>query len=81
MLVRCLCLKCLASQNCAPVSLYVISLAVLLHVDNTDLSVLNFSNKPIFEFITEAQNLLSSWDFALKALGSDLKLEKCVWTL
>ena len=51
-LVRYFCLKYLVSQNCTPISRSIFSLADLLHVDDTDPNVINFSNKPIFEVIT-----------------------------
>ena len=57
------------------------SLAPLLHFDDTNLNVINLSNKPVSEVITEAQNLVNAWHFSLKASGGDLKLEKCFWIL
>ena len=36
-----------------PISHSMFILATLLHVDDTDLSILNLSNKPVFEVITE----------------------------
>ena len=76
MLVRYLYLKDLVSHCFTPISLSIFSLDALLHFDDTDLNVLIFSNKPAFEFITYAQNLLNAFQFTLKALGGDLKLEK-----
>ena len=77
MLVRHLHLKVLAQHHFTLVSHSMCSLAPLLYVDETDLNVLNVSNKPIFEVVADVQNVLNIYHFPLKASGSDLKLEKC----
>ena len=71
MLVRHLCLKGLELHHFTPISSSMFSLADLLHVDDTDLNVLNLSNKPVFEVNTEAQNLLNARNFVLKASVGD----------
>ena len=76
MLVRHLCLKGIVSHHFTPISHSMFSLAALLHVDDTDLNALNFSNEPVFEVITESQNLLNSWNLSLNASCGDLKLKK-----
>ena len=64
------------SHHFTPMFLSVFSSSTLLRVDDAYLNVLNLSNKPVFEVITEVQNLLNSMCLALKAPGIDLKLEK-----
>ena len=81
MLVRYLYLKGLVLHNFTYVSRSMFSLATLFHVNDTDLNVLVFSNKPFFEVITESQNLINALNLALKASGGDLKLEIFFWTL
>lgn len=51
MIIRNMCLKGLASQYYNPISRSVFSLATLLHVDNTNLNVLNLSHEYIFEVV------------------------------
>ena len=68
-------LKGLLSRHLIPIFRTVFSLADLLNVDDTDLNVLNLSNKPVSEAITEAQNILNAWHFDLKASGGDLNLK------
>ena len=46
--------KALLSQHFVPICWSIFNLAALLHVDNTDLNVLNFSNKSIFGVIAES---------------------------
>ena len=59
------------------ISKILLNLAALLYADNTDLNMLNLSNKSIYKVITEAQNLLKAFYFILRVLGRELKLEKC----
>ena len=52
-----------------------------MHVDDSDLNVLNLNQKTTLEVVEEAQALLNAWHFALRISGGELKLEKCFWTL
>ena len=66
MILRYLHLKVLVSQHFTPISRSIFILAYLVHVDDTDVNVLNFSNKPIAELITEVNNLFNAYYFPLR---------------
>ena len=55
----------------------VFLIAALLHVDNADLYALNSRSHSTEEITNKVQNLLGTWDYALKILKGNLKLPKC----
>ena len=55
----------------------VFLIAALLHVDNADLYALNSRSHSTEEITNKVQNLLGTWDYALKILKGSLKLPKC----
>ena len=52
-----------------PISGTLFSLAPLVHVDDSDLNILNLNQKLTLEVVEEAQALLNAWHFVLQILG------------
>ena len=52
-----------------------------MYADDTDLYVFNDGTMDASAVVSKAQKSLDVWHEALKFTGSDLKLQKCYWTL
>ena len=75
-LVRDIYLKVFSTPQCSPMSNLIFNLIELMHVDDTNLDVLNIEGKFTLELIELGQRMLDSWQFALSISGGDLKLNK-----
>ena len=80
-LIRCLYQQKIVTSITSPISKLSQFLAALMHVDDTDLYVINDGFVCALEVVTKAQRLLNVWHGALRFTGRDLKLSKCYWTL
>ena len=76
-LIRYLYSKNLTSYLSTPFSGTIVSLAILIFVDDTDLHIFNCGADTTDNLVHKVQRLLDAWYRILRFTGGDLKLSKC----
>ena len=67
----------LVPKTYTPISLQDHQLEALLYVDDVDLAVRNSEEESEEEIHTRAQQMIDTWQYMLKVISRDLKLQTC----